>query len=544
MTSNVTAPDSICGVRIDEMADWSEPEQGEAGFIRHAMPTRLYQVMVARRPDLLERAGIRMEWHGTGGARHAVLVQVMDAPPPVRRDDPVRTTIDADGVRVNAAGLLKWQPRPLRALKHFWQAGQRAFLDASDTGTGKTYVALAFGRELRREVKCVTRKPARTQWRDAAAHIGVKCEAWNYEALKTGRHPWVRWVRVRPKPIQGRVQPVQLWPEWQVDPEKALLVFDEVQWCKSPDYTLNSKLLLTAAWRGIPLHMMSATVATSPIHLRAVGYALGLHDNRDFHGWLSRHGCVQSGKEWLFNNSKAVMRSLHENIFSRCAVRIRTGECEGFPEVVNEAVLADFPPEVGRHLAVFRGMMERMEARISGYADGRFTEAMAARQRAEAAKVVTVCDQAREDVAEGRSVALFFNFHEAIELAVHLTGWPVIVGGQRESDREEIRRAFCADEIPGIICNSESGGVALSLHGRRPRRGHIMPTWKADTLKQVLGRLPRAGGAFTHQTIWFAAGTIEDDICANVRKKLNNLDMLNDGDVQGAFALTRARRKT
>lgn len=543
MIRKTPALESICGVRVDELADWSEPAHADSGFLRTARPTRMYQVLAARRPDLLVRAGIRMEWHGSGAARHPMLVQVMDAPPPQRIELPERIEVDAGGIRVNTIGLKKWQPKPLRTLVHFWRAGQRAFLDASDTGVGKTYVGLALARELRREVLCITRKPARTQWRDAARHLGVSCTPWNYEALKTGHHPWVRWVRVRPRPVQGRVQAFQLWPEWQVDPARVLLIFDEAQWCKSPDHTLNSKLLLTAAWRGIPLHMMSATLATSPIHLRAAGYALGLHDNRDFPQWLGEHGCIQSGSEWLFNNSREVMRRIHENIFNRCAVRVRIADCEGFPEAVNEAVLIDFPDEVAQALAPVREMMERIEQRIAGYADGRFTEAMAARQRAEAAKVATVCDQAREDAAEGRSVALFFNFNESIELAARLLKWPVIVGGQKESVREDIRRAFCADEIPGVICNSESGGVALSLHGRRPRRGHIMPTWRADTLKQVLGRLHRAGGSFVHQTIWFAAGTIEEDICASVRRKLRNLDTLNDGDVQGSFALVRLSPK-
>lgn len=81
--------------------------------------------------------------------------------------------------------------------------------------------------------------------------------------------------------------------------------------------------------------------------------------------------------------------------------------------------------------------------------------------------------------------------------------------------------------------NVESGGAAISLHGKREREAIIMPTFNATTLKQVFGRVHRANGSRSRQRILFAAGTIEEDICANVRAKLDNLDLLNDGDTQG-----------
>lgn len=537
----MSAPASICGVAIEDLAEWSDPQPGPDGrLMRTARPSRLYHVIAARVPDRLTAAGIRLEWHGSGGARSAVLVQVLDAPPTVRTDEPVRVEVDASAVAIDTTGLLEWQPRPVQTLVLFWKRGERAFLDASDTGTGKTYVALAFARELRRAVACVTRKPARLQWVEAAGQLGVSCTATNYEALKTNRHPWVRWKWHKSK--DPKAAPVW-WPEWTLNPARAFLVFDEAQWCGSPDRSLNSKLLLAAAWRGIPLLMTSATLATTPVRMRAAGYALRLHDDRDFPGWMAQHGCVQVGGEWLFNNSREVMRSIHRNIFNRCAVRVKKAECRGFPECVTEAVLADFPAAT-KALAPIAAMLERIQARTDAYADGRFTASMAARQHAEGAKVAAIVEQARQDVEEGKAVALFFNFKEAVRTAAELLGWPVIDGDTPDDEREAIRRAFCADEIPGLILNTDTGGVALSLHGKRERRGHIMPTWKADTLKQVLGRLHRAGGSFVHYTIWFAAGTIEEDICKAVRVKLRNLDTLNDGDVQGLFALVRMASKT
>jgi superfamily II DNA or RNA helicase len=62
----------------------------------------------------------------------------------------------------------------------------------------------------------------------------------------------------------------------------------------------------------------------------------------------------------------------------------------------------------------------------------------------------------------------------------------------------------------------------------------ICPTFSATELKQALGRIHRAGGrSKSVQKIIFTAGTIEEKICETVRRKLGNLELLNDGDLQG-----------
>jgi superfamily II DNA or RNA helicase len=85
------------------------------------------------------------------------------------------------------------------------------------------------------------------------------------------------------------------------------------------------------------------------------------------------------------------------------------------------------------------------------------------------------------------------------------------------------------------LVNTAAGGAGLSLHdlnGKYPRMAIISPTPSAVNLRQVLGRIHRDGAkSKALQKIVFAANTEEEDVCENVKKKLHNLDIINDGDL-------------
>ena len=51
-------------------------------------------------------------------------------------------------------------------------------------------------------------------------------------------------------------------------------------------------------------------------------------------------------------------------------------------------------------------------------------------------------------------------------------------------------------------------------------------------MRQTLGRIWRDDAKTKSiQRIVCVANTVEEDVCRNVQQKLNNLDMLNDGDL-------------
>lgn len=87
---------------------------------------------------------------------------------------------------MNESGLLPWQPPHVQALAKSIQRFRSA-LDASDTGTGKTYTALALCREMGVVPFVVGPVNARISWERAANIIGTDLEYINWEKVRGKR---------------------------------------------------------------------------------------------------------------------------------------------------------------------------------------------------------------------------------------------------------------------------------------------------------------------------------------------------------------------
>jgi superfamily II DNA or RNA helicase len=137
---------------------------------------------------------------------------------------------------------------------------------------------------------------------------------------------------------------------------------------------------------------------------------------------------------------------------------------------------------------------------------------------------------------DGMSVALFVNFSETVRALSKRLNTNCIVWGENKGDeRDNNISKFQADEERVIILNSAAGGAGVSLHdlhGNYPRMALISPHPSAVVLKQCLGRVWRADGKTKSlQRIIFCANTEEEGVCDKLKIKLNNLDLLNDGDL-------------
>jgi ERCC4-related helicase len=189
------------------------------------------------------------------------------------------------------------------------------------------------------------------------------------------------------------------------------------------------------------------------------------------------------------------------------------------------------------------------------YSDHVFAIMMRARRQSELFKIPVFVSSIEDHIREGKNVALFLNFDDSIESCVKRLQKKfgtkksiaengeikigVIKGGQSAKQREEIRTQFQNDEIQIVVCNISAGGTGIGLHdlnGNRPRVSLISPNFSAIQLKQALGRVWRAGAKTkSQQYIVYAAGTIEDRACERVQARLNNLAVLNDGDMRAGI---------
>jgi hypothetical protein len=161
-------------------------------------------------------------------------------------------------------------------------------------------------------------------------------------------------------------------------------------------------------------------------------------------------------------------------------------------------------------------------------------EIMSLRQEIELLKVGTAVKMAKHYISQNNSVVIFTNFTQTIvKLKEQLNTNCVIWGLQKIDERNKAINDFCNDKSRLIICNIRAGSEGISLHdmhGKYPRKSIIFPSWSAQDLIQALGRIYRAmGKTDCIQEIIYCKGTIEDSMSEVIKKKINNIRLVNDG---------------
>lgn len=392
--------------------------------------------------------------------------------------------------------------------------------DGSDPGVGKTYVAASVAKKTKQSVLVVCPKVSIPPWKQILSGFGVPVlDVINYEKLRTGNTPHGKW------------DPRKRF-EWSL-PENTLLIFDEVHRCKGKD-SQNAKMLRDA--KGLPLLLLSATLAETPMELRAVTHLTGLCDWHSFWSWLLRNGCRKGRFGLEFNKARVdVLAKLHDELFKRRGSRIRIADLgDQFPETQITADALDFGDKIDQ---IYKEMDAELSALEEAAANDKpaqaLTIALRARQAVELCKVPGIVQLAEDFLDDGKSVVVFTNFRATLDsLCEKLKTNCAIFGDQSAEARQQCIERFQANQERVIVVNIQAGGVSLSLHdvhNTSPRVALLCPTYSGTELRQALGRVHRSGGSKSLQRILFAAGTIEEKICARVNAKLERMDLLNDG---------------
>lgn len=456
-------------------------------------------------------------------------------------------TVETRAALSDERGLHSYQvPSALRLVNALLRFGSA--LDASDTGVGKTYVAAASCRELNLAPLIVCPKSVIDPWTQVCKAMRVEpISVINYEALRGGKKKWL--ALVNPENKVGNRLRVHKQYKWCLPPN-ACIIFDEGHRCKGQT-SQNAEMLIAAKKQGHKLLILSATAATNPLEMKALGYALGLHWLVNFWKWCQDHGAVSGDYGGLHFDREAeasqkIMFNIHKQIFPARGTRIRIKDLGSeFPESQISAVSYDMGEKSEAIKAAYDAMkdeMARIEAHTANYSSQVFAIMMAARMKAEMLKVPTFIELTRDALDEDMSVAMFLNFSQSIAAVLErIKDAALVVGGQKLPERDQAIADFQADRRRVIVCNIAAGGIGISLHdlnGRYPRFALISPNYSAIQLKQALGRVWRSGGKTKSiQRIVFAAKTIEEGAARAVNAKLRNLSLLNDGDLMTGIKL-------
>lgn len=328
-------------------------------------------------------------------------------------------------------------------------------------------------------------------------------------------------------------------------PPKACIVVDEVHKCTGSG-TQNSEILIAAKKSGAPLLLLSATGADSPLNMRALGFALGLHSLKDYRNWCVKMGCRKNPQThaWEWNGNAEAMLELHRQIFPWKGSRMRKSEIPGYPKVKIVAEMYDFAEDAVRlartkkeHVVKLAELQADLDA-----ADLEITRLGYMLQIAEIFKIEFLVDEAVELMEEGFSVVIALRTTYAREVIMSKLGTECAVyGDQTAEERDACLASFQANTDTVIVVNIQAGADTISLNdtqGGHPRVGLVCPTYSAKELIQLFGRLNRATDkSEALYRVIFAKGTPEEKACRAVQSKINNIALLNDGDLRAGVQL-------
>jgi superfamily II DNA or RNA helicase len=490
-------------------------------LIRTARPTTGFWSLWARYKTYLRKHGIspRKLPDGTWEVTHFMDGQLHE--------------LALEDAKIDSSGLLKWQVEPMTRLVEILKTHLSA-VDSSSTGVGKTYTACSVAKNLGLALGVICPKAVIPSWHDASKHIGTEIKfVVNYEGLKfSAGEKYIVWTPMG-------------YPVWKIsERDPVLLVFDEAHRCKDHNLSKNALMLISAVSQKIRHLLVSATLADSPLHMRAVGYSLGLHNGRNFQEWIRSLGCWKdSNNRWHFTGGENSMKRIRSSIFPSRGVRIRADDLgKDFPTtlITAEVIEASGADKIYESL---QKRLEKVQEQTENYHKTVLTEVLGARRRVELLKVPSMVSLAKDAIEQDNSVAIFVCFNETVEALKEALKCPVITGDTPQNERNRIMKVFRADRIPAVVLNISAGGVGISLHGARQRLSLISPSWSAIDLIQTIGRVRRAGGSHSVQKILFANGSVEESVCARVRSKVGCIETLNDGDTQGITMKRKAEPK-
>jgi superfamily II DNA or RNA helicase len=425
-------------------------------------------------------------------------------------------------------------------------------LDASDTGTGKTYTSIAVASILNLKPFIICPKSVISNWikvlnEFSCPYIGIS----NYEALKNNFYYDGFKSNGELDPIYCPFMSIDLEVinKDEKDPNKikyskkfkfqfpvnTIIIFDEAHRCKNYG-SQTSNLLLAIIQNNIKIMLLSATITDKINCFKPFGCVFNFYNKpENFRVWITKHRGYEKERYKNWEIDKVKLDIIHRNVFPKFGSRLKIAELGNlFPQnniiadsyyLENHLEVEKIYKEINQEIMDIKSLEDKSE---------RLAKILRARMRIEMLKVPIYMDLAQEGLDSKYSVVIFVNFTATLEyLCYHLKTSCIIQGGQTIEERQKNIDDFQANRSKIIIVMIQAGGVGVSLHdlhGNHPRMSIISPTWSGQDLKQVLGRIHRAGSKTPAiQKIVFVKDTEEENICKLIKKKLTNIQAINDG---------------
>ena len=448
-------------------------------------------------------------------------------------------------------------------------------IDASDTGTGKTYCAIALCALLKLTPLIVCPKSVITNWTSVAKEFRIKCLGIsNYEMLKNGNYYTENYEKVKCPymDIEGRIETQKDIAKEEEDfinidvkqdiekairkmekeqtpfinkkkveykfylPSDCLVIFDEAHRCKNWS-SATSSMLLSMSKSECKIMMLSATLTDKIDCFKPFGVVLNFYKSlEEYKPWIRSKEIIGAIKYKSYSEEQKRLDIIHSAVFPQYGSRLKISELGNlFPSnnitsnayyLENHEQIDELYKEINHEMKLLKDREDKTGMPLA--------QLILIRMRIEMLKVTLFMDLAQEGIDSNYSVVIFVNYISTLEYLCHsLKVDCIIKGGQSIEERQSMIDDFQSNKKKVIIVMQQAGGVGISLHdihGGHPRMSIISPSWAGYELKQTLGRIHRAGSKTPAiQKIVYVAKTYEERICEIIQTKLRNIDAINDG---------------
>lgn len=461
--------------------------------------------------------------------------------------------------------LLDYQIEHAEKIKNAIQKHSRA-IDASETGTGKTYVSIFVCNKLNLTPFVICPKSVKNTWTTLLNEAGYKNNEYyvlNYESLKAYKK-----LIVYDKDKKEYLWNFDAHAEFK-EIKNFLFIYDEAHRCKNIS-SINSQILLSLCNYDAKILLLSATLTDKMEYFIPFGKVLKFYKTiNDGLVWMSQlnNSPVLINKK-IFNEYGSRMKIADtDNIFKNNKIICNSVYVENHHEIEQKYNIIyklmeksknkiEIPKEITMDTNTYKNTCintkndkpiintKKTQKNIKIVNDDDSTESkpqhlkeiMSLRQDIELLKVNSICEMTKKYLQQNKSVVIFVNFtNTTVELKKKLNTNCVVWGLQKIEERNKAISDFCSDTSRIIICNIKAGSEGLSLHdtnGKYPRVSLICPTWSAQELLQALGRIHRATGkSDCIQEIIYCKNTVEESMSVVIQNKINNIKLFNEGKI-------------
>lgn len=411
-------------------------------------------------------------------------------------------------------------------------------LDGSDTGTGKTYCALAVCKYYKYKPMIICPKTIISTWKKVCEYFNIEpLTIVNYETIKNGKMYDKNKNRIECPYIkideEYKNERRYIWKM----PKKSIIIFDEVHKCRNKN-SMNGKLLLSTKETKQKIILLSATISDTINNFHVFGYMLNLYKSlRQANNWIK--GIINEDKNYIGNKPKS--STLHKSLYPFKGSRIQISELgEQFPRNQIVAELYDISKKEEKIINNIFEQISIANLKLKSIKDKRekgsiLKNIIKLRQKIEIIKIPIIESLTLDYIENGYNVVIFVNFNETIKRLSEILNTKCIINGEYTNERRERNiEEFQKNKEKIILCNIKAGGQSINLHDKygRPRISLISPSFSSTELIQALGRIHRAESKSPAiQRMIFCANTIEKKIAEKLNHKIKFLSDINNDDL-------------